>query len=167
MMEFFIPLLTMLGTVSYLVGIRRKAIVSTCQTLARDWVNEGDIHSVDPVYFTLKLENTGGNLIGSLTTNTYNTLLGVYADVGWFNTTLHIFEKSGKEITTVARLKRLGHNHMEWSIIRNTGSHKLPTKTVLWPCTQTAFASNRTMMPKPKPSAPTPQQPILSNEVSL
>lgn len=165
MVEIFIPLFTMLGTASYLVGIRRRAIMSTCQTLARDWVSEGDIHSTENIYFTLKLENTGGNLIGSLATNTYNKLLGVYADVGWFKTTLHIIENSGKEIATVATLKLLGHNQIEWSVIKNSDSNRLPKKTVLWPCSQTAVNNGATIA-NTKLSVSPPQQASLSGEVS-
>ncbi len=144
MLEIFAFLGAILGAITYVVGIRRKAIVSARQIFARGWISEGDIYSSEAIYITLNLENTGGDLIGSISSNAHSRLLGVYADVGWFKTTLYISELRGRSVSPIitATLKLTDNNNrLTWTVEKNKNQNILPIQTVLWPCSDVSMTS--------------------------
>lgn len=135
MLEILTSVVAIIGTISYVVGIRRLAIMSTRQTFARTWSNEEDIHSNKSVHIILKLENTGSDLIGSLSSSNHNTLFGIYADVGWFKTRLHISELQDNNTLPIANatLKLTDNHRLIWRMEQGENRTIFPTQAVLWP----------------------------------
>lgn len=124
------------GAFIYFQNVRKEAIETTRKEMVRAWTNEGDISSTDTRFITLELENSDGDIIGSLSTNAQDNLLEVHADIGWFSTTLNISELRGRNIVPIAtvNIKLEGNNNrLEWKLIGSDGSILLPEQTVLWP----------------------------------
>lgn len=124
------------GAFIYFQSIRKEAIETTRKEIVRAWTNEGDISSTETRFITLELENTDGNIIGSLSTNAQDNPLEVHADIGWFSTTLKISELRGRNVVPIATVKTTlegNNNRLEWKLIGNDGLHLLPKQTVLWP----------------------------------
>jgi hypothetical protein len=143
MLEILISLVTIIGSISYVVGIRRQAIMLTRQTFARTWASEGDIHLNGRDYIILKLENTGGDLIGSLSFSNGSKLFGIYAEVGWFKTFLRISELQDNTVSHIANATlRLTDNHrLIWRMEKGENCTIFPTQAVLWPYSKLVSAT--------------------------
>ncbi|WP_394751958.1 hypothetical protein [Crenothrix sp.] len=143
MLEILIFLVTVIGTISYVVGIRRQAIILTRQTFARTWSNEGDIHSNGSDYIILKLENSGGDLTGSLSFSNDSKLFGIYAEIGWFKTRLRISELQDNTIFPIANatLKLTDNHRLSWCMEQGENQTIFPTQTVLWPYSKIVSSS--------------------------
>lgn len=120
----------------YFQGVREESISVTRKEIARAWSNEGDILSSETFFVTLELENSDGDLIGSLATSQDSQPLEVHADIGWFSTELHVSRLLNRSVKPVAdiKLELTGNNNrLEWTLVGTEGSEILPKKTLLWP----------------------------------
>ncbi|MDI5985352.1 hypothetical protein QLQ85_11165 [Halomonas sp. M4R5S39] len=120
----------------YFQGVREESISVTRKEIARAWTNEGGMSSNETFFVTLELENSEGDLIGSLATSQDPHPLEVHADIGWFSTKVHVSRLLNRSVIPVAKvnLELTGNNNrLEWTLVGTEGSAILPKKTVLWP----------------------------------
>ena len=54
------------GSIVFLVNARKTSIETTRKDIVRAWTNEGDILSKETAFIDLKLENSDGDIIGTL-----------------------------------------------------------------------------------------------------
>jgi len=115
---------------------RNSAIENTREAIVRAWTNEGDISSIELPFITLDLENSDGDIIGSLSTSAYDRILEVHADVDWFSIYFTISELRGRNVCFIAKVKGKlsgNNNRLEWKVVNGDDKQLLPPKTVLWP----------------------------------
>lgn len=124
------------GALVFITRARRDAIEALCRDLARAWTNEGDILSKESHVITLDPSLHGGDLLGTLSTNSEDRLLEAHVDVAWSRARLRVSRLMGRSIEPVGnvRLRLIGNrNLVEWKLVGNLGSDVLPKSTVLWP----------------------------------
>jgi len=80
------------GAIAYVLSERTKRIASNRRIIARGWTNEGAIDGQETHYVTLKLENSDGDIIGSLESPSLDRPLELNATVGWRSTELRVSE---------------------------------------------------------------------------
>ena len=124
------------GSTLFLINMRSNAIEANHAVLARAWTNEGDMLSTHIKFVDLLLENSDGDIIGTINSPHLDQPLDASVDVGWFSSTLSIKQLQGRSITTVAtiKLKISGNeNRLSWQSETVQLPDYLPRSTLLWP----------------------------------
>lgn len=67
------------GAIIYFINNYNESIRFTSKAIIDQWTNEGDISSSETNFIALELENHSGDIIGSLTSTTYDHPLDINA----------------------------------------------------------------------------------------
>ena len=124
------------GASLYLWTSREKAIDESRSVLANQWTNEGDVSGKEREFITLELEDSDGDLIGSLSSPSMQRPLEVHAHVGWSSTTLKLSKLVGNRVVPVAtvKIRVVGNkNRLEWRVVDSGTPEHIPASTILWP----------------------------------
>lgn len=126
------------GGLIFVLRARRESIDTLRKDLARAWTNEGNITSTEPIFMTVELALTDGDLIGTLSSSARNGLLEVNVDVLWGKAIVRVSELRGRHVVSVgtARVRLTGNrNRIQWKLVGKSGAGVLPLRTELWPST--------------------------------
>lgn len=133
---FIVSILTpLIGGLWFLWRQRKAAIQKNYQTLAREWMNEGDISSKESKYITLKLTLKNGDLYGTIESPLLKRDYEVHVSTGWFTSKLEVTELLGRNIVfkATAKIKITGNrNRIRWRATKIKDTDVIPTKTILW-----------------------------------
>lgn len=124
------------GGILFLTNARKNSIDTTRKDIVRSWTNEGDILSKETHFIDLKLENSDGDIIGTLQSLRLDKPLDVNVDVGWRSSTLNVTELRGRSLVHVATVKIEvvgNHNRLKWLVTSSQVPSYLPRSSELWP----------------------------------
>lgn len=124
------------GSIVFLANARKSSIETTRKDIVRTWTNEGDILSKETAFIDLKLENSDGDIIGTLESPRLDNPLDVSVDIGWGSSTLTVTELRGRSLIHVATVKIEvvgNHNRLKWRVTSPNVPSYLPRSSELWP----------------------------------
>ncbi len=124
------------GAIIFLANARNESIKTSRSDIVRNWTNEGDILSKETAFIDLDLENSDGDIIGTLKSPRLDQPLDVHVDVGWGSNKLVISQLRGRSVVQIATAKIQvtgNHNRLQWHISSSDAPEFLPRSTELWP----------------------------------
>ena len=126
----------MSGGAIFLIKARSDAIRHTRELIVRTWTNEGDVSSTETHFIDLELQNSDGEIIGSLRGPQFDATFDVSVDVGWHSSTVSIVQLHSRSIAEIARAKVVltgNDNRLELKITSSNAPAYFPQSTTLWP----------------------------------